>query len=61
MLFFWNPLTGRVVLVDLLVVAIVLGVIATLSLEPGDAVAEELDADDEQQHGHDRGVVGGHP
>lgn len=60
-LFFWNPLTGRVVLVDLLVVAIVLGVIATLSLEPGDAVAEELGPDDEQQHGHDRGVVGGHP
>jgi hypothetical protein len=57
----WSPLTGRVVLVDLLVVAALLGVIATLGLQPADAVAEQLDADDQQQDGHDHGVVGGHP
>jgi hypothetical protein len=56
-----SPLTGRIVLIDLLVVGVVVGVIALLSLEPRDAVADQLDADDEQKHGHDHGVVGGHP
>jgi hypothetical protein len=60
-LFAWSPLTGRVVLIDLLVVGGLLCVIAALSLEPADAVADQLGADDEQQHGHDHGVVGGHP
>jgi hypothetical protein len=60
-LFAWSPLTGRVVLIDLLVVGGVLCTIAALSLEPGDAVADQLRPDDEEQHGHDRGVVGGHP
>ena len=44
----WSPLTGRVVLVDLLVVAAVVGVIAVLGLQPADAVPEQLDADDER-------------
>ena len=57
----WSPLTGGVVLVTLLAVAILCGLIALLGLESRDAVAEELRADDEEEHGHDHGVVGGHP
>jgi hypothetical protein len=56
-----SPLTARIVVIDLLVVAAVLGVIALLGLEPGDPGADQLDADDQHQHGHDHGVVGGHP
>jgi hypothetical protein len=56
-----SPLTGRIVLIDLLVVGILVGVIALLSLEPRDAVTDKLDPDDEHEHGHDHGVIGGHP
>jgi hypothetical protein len=56
-----SPLTGRIVLVDLLVVGVLLGVIALLGLEPREAVADQLDADDQHQDRHDHGVVGGHP
>jgi hypothetical protein len=55
-----SPLTGRIVLIDLLVVGILLGLIALLSLEPAESVTEELGSDDEQQHGHDHGVVRAH-
>src|SRR5689334_8270994 len=34
---------------------------ATLSLEPGEPVADELGAKDQEQDGHDRRVVVGHP
>ena len=60
-LFAWSPLTGGVVLVTLLAVGIICGVIALLGLEPRDPVAEQLRADDQEQDGHDHGVVGGHP
>jgi hypothetical protein len=56
-----SPLTGRIVLIDLLVVGVLVGVIALLSLEPRDAVTDQLDADDQHDHGHDHGVIGGHP
>ena len=60
-LFAWSPLTGGVVLVTLLAVGIICGVIALLGLEARDPVADELRADDQEQDGHDHGVVGGHP
>jgi hypothetical protein len=44
----WSPLTGQVVLIDLLVVAAALGVIAALGLQPADAATEQLGADDQQ-------------
>ena len=56
-LFAWSPLTGGVVLVTLLAVGIICGVIALLGLEPRDPVAEQLRADDQEQDGHDHGVV----
>jgi len=56
-----SPLTGRVVLIDLLVVGALCGLIALCGLEPRETVAEQLGADDQHQHGHDGGVVGGHP
>jgi hypothetical protein len=37
-LFFWSPLTGRIVFIDLLVVTIVCGLIAAASLEPAEPV-----------------------
>lgn len=60
----WSPLTAAVVVVDLLLVGLVIAGIAAIaaaSSQAGDAVANQLDADDQQQHGHDHGVVGGHP
>ena len=55
----WDPLTGRVVLFDLLIVGAVVGGLAALAA--GSEPAEELRADDQRDDGHDRGVVGGHP
>jgi hypothetical protein len=54
------PSVAYVVIV-LALVAVAVGVIALLGLQAGDPVADELGADDEGQHGHDHGVVGGHP
>ncbi len=56
-----SPLTGRIVLVTLLVVGVIVGAIALLGLEPRNAVADELGPDDQHQDRHDHGVVGGHP
>ncbi|MDA0160027.1 hypothetical protein OM076_07125 [Solirubrobacter ginsenosidimutans] len=56
-----NPLTGGAALVILLVAAIAAGAIALLGLQAGDSVADEFDADHQGDHGHDHGVVGGHP
>ena len=56
----WSPLTGRVVLVDLLVVAAVVGMIAALGLQPADAAPEQLDADDERGIAPSR-VMPSHP
>jgi hypothetical protein len=63
LLLIWSPLTGGVVLVVLLIVAAACGAIAAVAAasQAGDAVTDELGPDDEQEHGHDRGVVGGHP
>lgn len=60
-LFAYSPLTGGVVLITLLVVGALCGTIALLGLEPRNAVAEQFRADDQEQNGHDHGVVGGHP
>lgn len=60
-LFAWSPLTGGVVLVTLLVVGVVCGLIAALGLEPRDPVADQFRPDDQEQDGHDHGVIGGHP
>ena len=56
-----DPLTGGAVLVTLLLAVVAAGVIVVLGLQTGDPVAEELGADHEDDHGHDHGVVGGHP
>jgi hypothetical protein len=56
-----DPLTGRAALVILLVAAAAAGLIVVLGLQAGNAVADELDADHQGDHGHDHGVVGGHP
>jgi hypothetical protein len=53
--------TGGDVLVVALIVAVLCGVIVVLGLQAGDPVPEELGADHEDEHGHDHGVVGGHP
>jgi hypothetical protein len=44
-----------------LLVALAIGLIAALASQPGDPVAEQLGADHQDEHGHDHGVVGGHP
>jgi hypothetical protein len=49
------------VVVVLALVAVTVGVIALIGSQTGDPVAEELGADHEDEHGHDHGVVGGHP
>jgi hypothetical protein len=49
------------VVIVLALVAVTVGVIALVGSQVGDPVADELGADDEGQHGHDHGVVGGHP
>jgi hypothetical protein len=54
------PGVGYLITVVLLV-GLVVGAIAALGSQAGDPVADELGADDEGQHGHDHGVVGGHP
>jgi hypothetical protein len=59
-LLIWSPLTGGVVLIDLILVAAGLGLIYGLS-KPADPIADQLGADDEHHHGHDGAVVGGHP
>ncbi len=53
--------TGGDVLVVALIVAVLCGVIVVLGLQAGDPVPDELGADHEDEHGHDHGVVGGHP
>jgi hypothetical protein len=49
------------VLTVLALVAVAVGVIALLGSQAADPVAEELGPDHEDEHGHDHGVVGGHP
>ncbi len=49
------------VITVLALVAAAVGLIAALSSKAGDPVAEELDADHHEDHGHDRAVVGTHP
>jgi hypothetical protein len=53
--------TGGDVFVVALIVAVLCGVIVVLGLQAGDPVPDELGADHEDEHGHDHGVVGGHP
>jgi hypothetical protein len=53
--------TGGDVLVVALIVAVLCGGIVLLGLQAGDPVPDELGADHEDEHGHDHGVVGGHP
>jgi hypothetical protein len=60
-LLLWNPLTAWVVLVVAVCVALICGGIALLASQAAQPVAEQLGADDQEEHGHDRGVVGGHP
>ncbi len=62
-LLIWSPLTGFVVLAVLIVAGLLCGAIAAVAAasQAGQAVPEQLGADDQHQHGHDRGVVGGHP
>jgi hypothetical protein len=57
----WSPLTGTVVLIDLLIVAALIAAIAGAASQAADPVADQLHADHEHEHGHDHGVVGGHP
>ncbi len=52
----WDPLTGRVVLFDLLIVGAIVGGLAALAAGVRASVAEELRADDQRDDGHDRGV-----
>ena len=54
------PGIGYLITVVLLV-ALAIGAIAALGSETGDPVAEKLGPDHEDEHGHDHGVVGGHP
>jgi hypothetical protein len=54
------PGIGYLITVVLLV-ALAVGAIAALGSQTGDPVAEELGPDHEDEHGHDHGVVGGHP
>jgi hypothetical protein len=49
------------VITVLALVAVAVGVIALIGSQVGEPVADELGPDDEGQHGHDHGVVGGHP
>ena len=60
-LVFRDAVSGGTVFVVSLIVAALCGAIVVLGLQAGDAVAEELGADHEDEHGHDHGVVGGHP
>ena len=58
-LLFSSPLTAKTVLWVLLIGGVLAAVIAAIASQAGDAVADQLDADQEYQHGHDHGVVGG--
>ena len=56
-----DPLTGGAALVTLLLAVVAAGAVIVLGLQTGDPVAEDLHADHEGDHGHDRGIAGGHP
>ena len=60
-LVFRDAVSGGTVLIVSLIVATLCATIVVLGLQTGDAVPEELGADHEDEHGHDHGVVGGHP
>jgi hypothetical protein len=56
-----DSLTAGAVVTVLVLVGLAVAAIAAFGSQSGDAVAEQLGPDHEGEHGHDRGVVGGHP